>query len=85
MAEVNCDRPYPWFCSGCKCASLWPATVPYKTTLKDQGHYYHITIADLEGVKCKECDKTLLTRSAEERILAEMRKMKGVLGDHQPG
>jgi len=70
------NRPYPWFCPGCKGASLWPATVPFKTTLKDHGQSYEINIPDLEAIKCKECDKMLLTSAAEDRVLAQLQKMK---------
>jgi len=62
------SRPFPWLCANCHTRSIVPAVIDYTAKVKHDGVVHELHLRDLEVPRCQNCDETVITTVADERI-----------------
>src|SRR4051794_4940954 len=73
-------KGFPRKCAACGERAVVPVTLPsYATELEHDGRAYPVSIADAEATKCTHCGEVMLSDSADERLVDELRTAAGLL------
>src|SRR5688500_9078012 len=73
------DRPFPWRCLECVDDTIVPVETDYRADVKHDGRLYSIHIGDLAIPTCRKCGKQLFSSKVDDRIVAALREVAGIL------
>jgi len=76
-------KPFPWYCTHCKTASVEPKRGRYEFTQKHDGRESPIVIEDVDIPTCGKCGHRVLDRSTLERITEQTYVQLGLLTPQQ--
>ncbi len=73
------QRPFPWRCPQCRVRAVFPAVVPYQTSVKYGSAMYCIDLPLMEIPRCQSCGEMVFTSQVDEQINAQLREKAGLL------
>ncbi len=71
-------RPYPWKCHTCHERHVEPVRVDYSTDLTHDSRLYHVTVKDLDILRCANCQVQILLDEAYEKLMDALRFQVGL-------
>ena len=74
------SRPFPRICATCRDRAVQPVTLPsYSTKVDHDGRSYQVTLTDVEGTLCGNCEALILEDIVSDRIDDKLRDLAGLM------
>ena len=74
------NRPFPRKCATCREKAVKPINLTsYTVSVDFDGRSYPITLSDVSGTQCENCQVLILADTVDDRIDDELRKVVGLM------
>src|SRR5262249_31913804 len=76
-------KPFPRVCARCRTKTVWPATVPYRGTVRYEDQLYPVEVPELVVPRCQTCGELHFDNYADDQINQVLRAKLGLLAPEQ--